>query len=318
MAEKIATYQAKELALRPTNAGYEAAQMAGRRIGPFAEAAARAVKEVADLSGAVEKDLGVQQTAFARFEGLESRETARNIRYGGGLKDMFQLGAGGNEPDYARLNRLAELQDGPVRISAAARRAVRAQSPLTHDLTPAQAWQKIQSGEGLTDKEWQEYDAATGRHLKKNDYVGINTDPKTGGVAPNPDVTPGSIKKSFESNEEQQRSQGVLEQQGFKFTGGEGSDTIPGYPTTQEIPRTSTGGYPGFGGDEPAGPDATTWGIRNDNPTLNWIGTMGGLWPRDTGAPPDTGTSQVPSGVPSNPADNPAAPPYWGDVMGGL
>ncbi len=135
MAEKFAQYEAKNVELRPTDIGYSAREQAGRRIGPFATQAAAAVRQVANLSADMLKSIGQQQTAFDRFEGAEGKERGGGVKYGGGLKDMFQLGAGGNEPNYARLNRVAELQDGSLAIARQARRLVRAQSPIARPET---------------------------------------------------------------------------------------------------------------------------------------------------------------------------------------
>jgi hypothetical protein len=312
-SEKIATYQAKELAIRPSNAGYEAKEMAGRRIGPFAEQAARAITEVANLNAQVEKDLGNQQTAFLRFEGLEAREDRGGIKYGGGLKDMFQLGAGGNEPNYARLNRLADLQNGPLYISDAARHIVRAQSPL-NSINPQTAFDRRNLGQ-------------TGGQL--------DTNPKTGGIAPTPDV----------SDEEAAKS-------GFNVNGTP-SDTYPADLGGAGLPDVIPGGYvnPGLNANSgeswtpstPWSPYAT--GVPDNSSqqgdqsgtssgAVQAIGTLGGLWPlggqSDQGPsatatiPPPVATSQwpttpvAPPDQPTTPADNSAAPPFWGDLQGGF
>jgi hypothetical protein len=293
MAEKIAQYEAKELAIRPSNAGYEAKEMAGRRIGPFAEQASRAITEVANLNAQVEKDLGAQQASFLRFEGLEDRELrGGGVKYGGGLKDMFQLGAGGNEPNYARLNHLADLQNGPLYISDAARHIVRAQSPL-NSINPQTAFDRRNLGQ-------------TGGQL--------DTNPKTGGIAPNPEPTDKEAAKA-----------------GFNVNGMAPSDTYPVSQGGAGLPDVIPGGYvnPGL----------------NANPNESWTPSTP-WWPYATGVPdsssqqtdqtapqgpsatatipPPVATSQwpttpvAPPDQPTTPADNSAAPPFWGDLQEGF
>ncbi len=134
MAKRISTYEFHDLKLNPSEAGYSAAEQAGRRIGPFATQAAAAIRQVANLQDTFDKEAGLQQTSFLRLQGLEeevANKSGGGVRAARGLKDMFQLGAGGNEPNYARLNRLAELSDTPVNISRAAHDIVHQQSPLT-------------------------------------------------------------------------------------------------------------------------------------------------------------------------------------------
>jgi hypothetical protein len=131
MAEKIATYEAKDLALHPSNIGSQAAQTAARRINSASEESARAIREVAENQEQVDRAMGQTQAEFLRFEALEQRTGAVGVKYGGGLKDMFQLGGGGREPNYAALNRAAELQEGSLRIARAGRQVVAAQSPVS-------------------------------------------------------------------------------------------------------------------------------------------------------------------------------------------
>jgi hypothetical protein len=130
---KIAEFDAKDLKLTPSNTGYSAAEQAARRIGPFATQAAGAIRKVADLQATEERELGQQQTAFARLQGLEAKAegSTAGVKIGGrSLKDMFQLGAGGNEPNYGRLN---ELSNGAARLSRLARDTVRSQSPVVNE-----------------------------------------------------------------------------------------------------------------------------------------------------------------------------------------
>lgn len=333
MAQKIATYEAKELAIRPSNAGYEARQQAGRRIGPFAEAAGRAIKEVADLNASVEREAGTQATAMLRFEGLEQREDGGGVKvkYGGGLKDMFQMGSGGKEPDYARLNRLSELQDGPVAIAAAARRMVNAQSPLTHGLNPAQAYQRLQEGQGLTDAEYQQLGIS--QKYGKSIYGGGVGDYGKNGVQPNPEPSREDFEKQIQSDWQSDAGQNdpwgsgqfgppeAYHDKTGAVTGSNiGSGQAAGQPSTTPLPLSDTSGAVapyvnanGVGSDvAPAPiPQFGDTGVSSDFPTAP--------------VAPPTATSQWPTvpsqGVPDTPvtpADNEAAPPFWGNLVGGM
>lgn len=300
MAEKIATYTAKELALRPSNAGYEAAQQAGRRLGPLAETAARAISTVADLNAKVVTELGAQQTAFLRFEGLEAKEDrGGGVKYGGGLKDMFQLGAGGNEPNYARLNRLSELQDGPLAIAAAARHMVNAQSPLTHGLRPQQAWDDPENYQ-------------------------VNTS-KTG-VEPNAEPSDKDFEKQIQSDWSQNDSAW-------------GSDQFGPPMEARNSQGMATGGNVGGtgGGWDAKGNPQPVYGATNPAAPANWDqppsdqtdfsqqapDVPGGS--DQTVPPPPTNSGEWPTvstagsaDVPTSPADNSQAPPMWGTLQDGM
>ena len=300
MAEKIATYTAKELALRPSNAGYEAAQQAGRRLGPLAETAARAISTVADLNAKVVTELGAQQTAFLRFEGLEAKEDrGGGVKYGGGLKDMFQLGAGGNEPNYARLNRLSELQDGPLAIAAAARHIVNAQSPLTHGLRPQQAWDDPENYQ-------------------------VNTS-KTG-VEPNAEPSDKDFEKQIQSDWSQNDSAW-------------GSDQFGPPMEARNSQGVATGGNVGGtgGGWDAKGNPQPVYGATNPAAPANWDqppsdqtdfsqqapDVPGGS--DQTVPPPPTNSGEWPTvgtagsaDVPTSPADNSQAPPMWGTLEDGM
>ena len=300
MAEKIATYTAKELALRPSNAGYEAAQQAGRRLGPLAETAARAISTVADLNAKVVTELGAQQTAFLRFEGLEAKEDrGGGVKYGGGLKDMFQLGAGGNEPNYARLNRLSELQDGPLAIAAAARHIVNAQSPLTHGLRPQQAWDDSENYQ-------------------------VNTS-KTG-VEPNAEPSDKDFEKQIQSDWSQNDSAW-------------GSDQFGPPMEARNSQGMATGGNVGGtgGGWDAKGNPQPVYGATNPAAPANWDqppsdqtdfsqqapDVPGGS--DQTVPPPPTNSGEWPTvstagsaDVPTSPADNSQAPPMWGTLQDGM
>ena len=89
MAEKIATYEAKDLALHPSNIGSQAAQTAARRINSASEESARAIREVAENQEQVDRAMGQTQAEFLRFEALEQKAGTVGVKYGGGLKDMF-------------------------------------------------------------------------------------------------------------------------------------------------------------------------------------------------------------------------------------
>ena len=119
---RIATYEAKDLKLTPSDKGYSAEEMAGRRIGPFYSQAGEAAAKVGRLQEQ-ELDLeGKEITSFLRFQGLYDRsEGGGGVKYGGGLKGMDQLAAGGREPNYAALN---EMANGAVGMSRLARNLV--------------------------------------------------------------------------------------------------------------------------------------------------------------------------------------------------
>lgn len=334
MAEKIATYTAKELALRPSNAGYEAAQQAGRRLGPLAETAARAIRDVADLSAKVTTELGAQQTAFLRFEGLEAKEDrGGGVKYGGGLKDMFQLGAGGNEPNYAKLNRLSELQDGPLAIAAAARHMVNAQSPLTHGLSPQQAWERQVNGEGLTDQERQLLNAS-GLGKKEQAYENTGYSQGYGGKDefdknPNGDLSPEGLSKEAAQDALSGGADSYLSN-----TYGIHSDASGGSMTGNAPAETSTGGYGGNGTGSGFGDVMTgighainPFGPAISSQDLQALGTWGGLLsdpssptPAPTASSTYPTTSAQPSpDAPTTPADGGAATSgFWGMLNQGM
>lgn len=311
MAEKIATYTAKELALRPSNAGYEAAQQAGRRLGPLAETAARAIRDVADLSAKVTTELGAQQTAFLRFEGLEAKEDrGGGVKYGGGLKDMFQLGAGGNEPNYARLNRLSELQDGPLAIAAAARHMVNAQSPLTHGLRPQQAWDDPENYQ-------------------------VNTS-KTG-IQPNAEPSDKDFEKQIQSDWSQDDSAWGSDQFGPSMeahnsegavTGGAVGGTGGGWDAKgnpQPVYGATNPAEPANWGQAPADqtgfyqqpPDIGDGSTITPGPTPATSGASDVPPPTNSGEWPTVGTAGS-ADVPTSPADNSQAPPLWGNLVDGF
>ena len=291
MAEKIAKYEAKDLAIKPSNVGYSAAEMAGRRIGPFATQAADAIKQVANLQAEYLKDTGAQQTSFARLEGLEHQGEGVAVKYGGGLKDMFQLGAGGNEPNYARLNRLADLQNGPVNIAAAARHIVRAQSPL-NTTSPSTAWNPMN---------------ASVQYGK-------------GGVTPTPDTTD-------EQASDAGFNMGGNPTSGPSAAGIMGWDTS-GSNLTPELARVQAGG-PETTPAEVAGSGATDvqpWQTQPDPPLANSplagpVDTSGdqnaNQWP-SASAPVQNadGSPYVPTAT--DPSQNANAPPVWGNLLSGM
>lgn len=315
MAEKIATYTAKELALRPSNAGYEAAQQAGRRLGPLAETAARAISTVADLNAKVVTELGAQQTAFLRFEGLEAKEDrGGGVKYGGGLKDMFQLGAGGNEPNYARLNRLSELQDGPLAIAAAARHMVNAQSPLTHGLSPQQAWEREQNGEGLTDQQRQMFDAS-GLGRKQQDYESTGYSQGYGGKDqfdknPNGDLSPAALSKEAAQTSLSEGASDYLSN-----TYGIHSDASGGSMTGNAPAETSTGGYGGY-----TTPPGFLSGLGNAISQYSDGSAPPPPPPAPTASSTYPTTSAQPSpDAPTTPADGGAATSgFWGSLDQGM
>jgi hypothetical protein len=129
MAERFAQYIAKNLKLTPSDKGYTSAELAARRIGTAATQSADAIRRVTQLEAQEEESTGKELTTFARFRGLE-----QDLNTGGGvkvernsLKDMFQLGAGGKEPNYAALNQMA---NGARSLGRLARNVVAAQSPV--------------------------------------------------------------------------------------------------------------------------------------------------------------------------------------------
>lgn len=331
MAEKIATYTAKELALRPSNAGYEAAQQAGRRLGPLAETAARAIRDVADLNAKVVTELGAQQTAFLRFEGLEAKEDrGGGVKYGGGLKDMFQLGAGGNEPNYARLNRLSELQDGTLAIAGAARHIVNAQSPLTHGLSPQQAWEREQNGEGLNDEQLN----ALGRKQKGMGGYGDYT--KTG-IQPNAEPSDKDFEKQIQSDWSQDDSAWGSNQFGPPMearndkgvaTGGNVGGTGGGWDAKgnpQPVYGATNPAEPANWGQAPADqtgfyqqpPDIGDGSTITPGPTPATSGASDVPPPTNSGEWPTVGTAGS-ADVPTSPADNSQAPPMWGTLQDGM
>lgn len=304
MAEKIATYTAKELALRPSNAGYEAAQQAGRRLGPLAETAARAISTVADLNAKVVTELGAQQTAFLRFEGLEAKEDrGGGVKYGGGLKDMFQLGAGGNEPNYARLNRLSELQDGPLAIAAAARHMVNAQSPLTHGLRPQQAWDDPENYQ-------------------------VNTS-KTG-VEPNAEPSDKDFEKQIQSDWSQNDSAWGSDQFGPPMEARNSQGVATGGNVGGTGGRWDANGklQPVYGATNPAAP--ANWSedpldAGTQPPAPGYAPTPGDTAAAPSDVPPPTNSGEWPTvsasgsaDAPTSPADNSQAPPMWGTLQDGM
>lgn len=114
---RIATYEAKDLKLTPSDKGYSAAEMAARRIGPFYSQAGEAAAKVGRLQEQ-ELDLeGKEITSFLRFQGLSEASGGGGVKYGGGLKGMKEMAAGGNEPNYAALNEMANAAPGMSKLA---------------------------------------------------------------------------------------------------------------------------------------------------------------------------------------------------------
>jgi hypothetical protein len=325
MAKAVEKYEAKNLELRPSNTGYSAAEQAGRRIGPFATQAANAIRQVAALSAKNIEDQGQQQTAFARLAGLEAqqREASKGIatKFGGGLKDMFQLGAGGNEPNYARLNRLAELSEAPVNIARTARRIVNAQSPLTNT---------VENGVSVL----------RGGGSDQSDVENGVTVLRGGGgqPAPAPDAFANdpTVRLLGSPVQKPQDLLGNTNQISGGPPGfGEGTEG-PGGRTYNQF-NQSLAPIPVTGG----GPDKATWQAAESN------GTNTQQWPTPTALAPPPGAvanpnngdpsrygsgeggqmipvnnapgyAPSPVSAPTDPSQNPDAPPVWGDLMGGF
>jgi hypothetical protein len=140
---RIREYTAENVKIEPSNAGYSAYEMAGRRIGPFYGQTAQGQRQTGQLQAEEYEAQGKTTTSFLRFRGLEGAGSLA-VKYGGGLTGGFGgfggEGSSGNNYYNARANysnmtaeekarTLGETSRGAAGYSRLARNLVSAASP---------------------------------------------------------------------------------------------------------------------------------------------------------------------------------------------
>lgn len=287
--------------ITPNDRGTAAFEQAGRRVGGFYEQIARAREQVGSDIGKLWQQVRFELDAEVdKQENLSRLDATQSSGGGGGGTGGFRTGGGrGGGDDLLRMaadrgsngpngnpNLPNEYNRGASYKAAAASNIGRAAAGLPSIIN------KVIQGQGLTDSERALYNASG--YGQKHTLRGweLDTDPKKGGIAPNPDVSYDDAVKAGYNTDGTARPGQPVPTYPFDPMSTIGLPNIQNTTTDPDLLRVQSGGPEALPNTDKAGnitgfpegtPDWATQpgGMATDGGSIwsNIVQQVGGLWP---------------------------------------
>lgn len=327
--------------ITPNDRGTAAFEQAGRRIGGFYEQIARAREQVGNDVGklwnevkfALDAEVDRQENLYKLARGTEQNSG------GGGERGGVRVAGGGKASDPFGLNGEGEFRDRgangvdgnpnlPNEYNSPTVLRGRGGSEAANVGRAAEGLpsiiRKVILGQGLTDDERKIYNASGYGQKHTDRGYELNNNPKTGGIAPNPDVSyDDAVKAGYNGDTLAKYGSPIPVMTSDRnssvdnlFPNIEGTTTDPDLQRIQSggpeaLPSVDKKGNVTFSDDTPdwarvpGGMAGDTAGGSIWNNIVQQVGTLGGLWPMDNSGGGGVAPAAIDESADTGADDNP-------------